>query len=74
MINTLKPRFTFPMHDGGSEHQYTKFKKKAERLGYPTEVIAAQHNGDVFVYKNGEVRPYGESGNQNVGPKTNNSP
>lgn len=62
MINALKPHFTFPMHDGGSEHQYTKFKEKAQRLGYPTKVIAAQRNGNVFIYDNGEIQPYDTSG------------
>lgn len=62
MIEALRPRYTFPMHSGGTEQQYARFKEKAERLDYPTKVIAARRRGDIFLFESGKVLPHGEPG------------
>jgi L-ascorbate metabolism protein UlaG (beta-lactamase superfamily) len=53
-IRALKPRLVLPMHDGGRENQYQRFKEKAARSGLESEIWAATRAGDSFVFKVGQ--------------------
>jgi hypothetical protein len=55
-IRALTPRAVFPMHDGGSEHQYLKFAGKIKALGLDVAVGAAEKMGARFVIKNGSIQ------------------
>jgi L-ascorbate metabolism protein UlaG (beta-lactamase superfamily) len=50
-IETLKPKWTFPMHSGGCEHYYREFADKAAERSLNTRVLCAKKAGDVFLYK-----------------------
>ena len=54
LVQTLKPRFTFPMHDGGMERQYAKFAERVKKAGLPTTVMAAKKQGEVFIVESGK--------------------
>jgi L-ascorbate metabolism protein UlaG (beta-lactamase superfamily) len=56
VVETLRPKYTFPMHDLGREHQYALFADRAKSEGLPTEVIAAAARGDQFILEDGSVR------------------
>ena len=56
VVRTLEPRFTFPMHDLGREHQYARFAARAEQEELPTRVIAAAARGDHFLLSDGRMR------------------
>jgi len=56
VVSELEPRFTFPMHDVGREHQYAQFAARAEQEELPTQVIAAAATGDHFMLSNGRMR------------------
>lgn len=64
MIDTLEPRFTFPMHDGGNEHQYKIFARKATTAGAKTTVCAAEKRGDAFLYADVRIIRLDESAAQ----------
>ena len=55
MIESLKPRFTFPMHNASSFRQYAKFALKSKSKQLPTVVIAAEKHGHLFQYKENKV-------------------
>jgi L-ascorbate metabolism protein UlaG (beta-lactamase superfamily) len=54
-LRTLRPRAVFPMHDGGREHQYSKFAQKIKALGLDVEVGAAEKMGARFLYSKGNL-------------------
>lgn len=54
-IEMLRPAVTFPMHDGGREHQYKIFAQKAEQRKASTRVGVAEKRGDHFFYDNGRL-------------------
>lgn len=56
VVTTLRPMYTFPMHDLGREHQYARFAARAEAEGLPTEVVAAAVRGDHFLFSDGRMR------------------
>ena len=56
VVEKLRPKFTFPMHDIGREHNYKEFADRAEREKLPTKVIAAEKQGDHFFYTNGKMK------------------
>lgn len=55
VIETLRPTYTFPMHDVGREHQYARFAARAPAERLPTEVVAAAARGDRFLFADGQV-------------------
>ena len=55
VVEKLTPTFTFPMHDLDREHQYKKFRDRAEKEGLPTQVICAEKKGDRFFFSNGKM-------------------
>jgi L-ascorbate metabolism protein UlaG (beta-lactamase superfamily) len=57
VVDKLTPTFTFPMHDLGREHQYKKFRDRAEKEKMPTRVICAEKKGDRFFFTNGDMKP-----------------
>ncbi len=56
VIKKLEPKFTFPMHDVGREDNYKKFAERARKEKLPTKVVAAEKQGDRFLYSNGEMK------------------
>lgn len=56
MIKMMNPRFVFPMHDGGSEHQYLKFAQKAVKKGVKTAIITVAKPGDHVFYSKGRIK------------------
>lgn len=48
IIETLKPAYTIPMHDGGNERQYAKFAEKLKKRGLQTIALVAKKQGDIF--------------------------
>jgi len=57
-LRALKPRAIFPMHDGGSERQYSKFAQKIKALGLDVEAGAAEKPGARFLYLNGKLAAF----------------
>jgi len=55
-IERLRPKVTFPMHQGGNEGFYAEFASEARRLGLPTRVQPVQRRGDTYLYAGGMVR------------------
>ncbi len=51
-IEKLRPRATFPMHQGGREHFYKKFAQEATDKGAKTKFYSAEKRGDRFFYQN----------------------
>lgn len=56
VVKKLEPKFTFPMHDIGREHNYKNFAERAKKEKLPTKVIAAEKQGDHFFYSNGQMK------------------
>lgn len=54
-IRTLGPKVTFPMHRGGTEHQYAAFAQEVSSLGLATTVGVAEKPGAFFHYRDGEL-------------------
>jgi L-ascorbate metabolism protein UlaG (beta-lactamase superfamily) len=55
VIEKLKPKVTFAMHDLGREHKYKELEKTVAQNELPTTPIAAEKKGDRFFYRNGGV-------------------
>jgi L-ascorbate metabolism protein UlaG (beta-lactamase superfamily) len=55
VIDKLKPKVTFPMHDLGRELKYKDLEKTVSRDDLPTTPIAAEAQGARFHYRNGGV-------------------
>ncbi len=56
VIEKLKPKFTFPMHDLGREHKYNELEKTIVQNGLSTTAVAAENKGDRFFYRDGGVK------------------
>ncbi len=54
-IRRLAPRVLFPMHHGGTEADYLKFRDAARRKGVTTPMGCASRRGDRFRYRNGRI-------------------
>ena len=54
-IEKLRPKITFPMHQGGGERFYKKFAQEAQQKGAKTEVVCAERQGDRFFYRRGKI-------------------
>jgi len=52
-LEKLKPHATFPMHRGAGERFYKIFAQEAADKGVKTRILAAEKEGDYFIYKNG---------------------
>ncbi len=48
VIEKLKPKVTFPMHDLGREHKYKELEKTVAKDNLPTTAVAAENKGDRF--------------------------
>jgi len=55
-IEKLRPKVTFPMHQGGGERFYKKFAQEAQQKGAETKVICAEKRGDRFFYQDGIIK------------------
>lgn len=53
VIELLKPRFTFPMHEQDGEHRYKRFA--AANADLRTEFVCAESRGQAFLVKKGGV-------------------
>jgi ankyrin repeat protein len=57
-LQTVKPRYMFPMHAGRNEHVYKEFaeyvKEKGEKV--KTEIVCASNRGDKFEYIKGKIK------------------
>lgn len=52
-LEKMKPQAAFPMHQGGGERFYKIFVQEAKDKGVKTRILAAEKEGDYFIYKNG---------------------
>jgi L-ascorbate metabolism protein UlaG (beta-lactamase superfamily) len=57
VIEKLKPKVTFPMHDLGHEYKYKELEKTVAEDDLPTTAVAAEKKGDRFFYRDGAVNP-----------------
>ncbi len=54
-LDRVKPRYMFPMHQGGRERAYRVFAEQARSAGITTEVVCAENRGDHFHYRAGRM-------------------
>lgn len=59
ILDGLRPRAVFPMHDGGQEAAYQEFAADCRREGVPYPVHCPARRGDAFIYRNGKVTSCG---------------
>lgn len=55
-IEKLRPKVTFPMHQGGGERFYKKFAQEARQKGAKTKVYCAEIRGDRFFFQGGKIK------------------
>lgn len=55
-LQTVKPKFMFPMHAGGNEHVYKEFADFVGGKKIKTEIICAENRGDRFKYSQGRIK------------------
>ena len=49
-IAKLRPKITFPMHQGGGERFYEKFAQEAQQKGARTRIVCAKKQGERFFF------------------------
>ncbi|MGB6867150.1 MAG: hypothetical protein WBE11_15800, partial [Candidatus Aminicenantaceae bacterium] len=54
-LQTVKPKYMFPMHAGGNEHVYKEFADFVKGKKIETEIICAENRGDKFEYIKGKI-------------------
>ena len=54
-LQTVKPKYMFPMHAGGNEHVYKEFADFVKGKKIKTEIICAENRGDKFEYIKGRI-------------------
>ena len=54
-LQTVQPKYMFPMHAGGNEHVYKEFADLVKGKKIKTEVICAENRGDKFEYIKGKI-------------------
>jgi ankyrin repeat protein len=55
-LETVQPRYMFPMHAGGSEYVYKEFADFLKGKKVKTEIICAENRGDKFEYIKGRIK------------------
>jgi len=55
-LQTVKPKYMFPMHGGGNEHVYKEFADFVKSKKVKTEIICAKNRGDKFEYIKGRIK------------------
>jgi len=55
-LQTVKPKYMFPMHAGGNEHVYKEFADFVKGEKVKTEIICAENRGDMFGYIKGRIK------------------
>lgn len=55
-IQTVQPKYMFPMHAGGNEHLYKEFADFVKGQKVKTEIICAENRGDKFEYIKGRIK------------------
>jgi ankyrin repeat protein/L-ascorbate metabolism protein UlaG (beta-lactamase superfamily) len=54
-VEKLSPRITIPTHGIDREHVYKKYAEKIARKKYKTQVLAAEHRGDRYIYRDEHI-------------------
>jgi ankyrin repeat protein len=54
-LQTVQPKYMFPMHAGGNEHVYKEFADLVKGKKIKAEVICAENRGDKFEYLKGKI-------------------
>jgi ankyrin repeat protein len=54
-LESVKPRYMFPMHQGGRERAYRLFAEQARSAGITTGMVCAENRGDHFHYRDGRI-------------------
>ncbi len=55
-LQTIKPKYMFPMHAGGNEYVYKEFADFVKGKKVKTEIICAENRGDKFEYIKGRMK------------------
>jgi ankyrin repeat protein len=55
-LQTVKPKYMFPMHGGGNEHVYKEFADYVRGKKLKTQIICAENRGDRFKYSEGRIK------------------
>jgi ankyrin repeat protein len=55
-LETVQPKYMFPMHAGGNEHVYKEFADFVKGKKVRTEIICAENRGNKFEYIKGRIK------------------
>jgi L-ascorbate metabolism protein UlaG (beta-lactamase superfamily) len=55
-LQTVQPKYMFPMHAGGNEYVYKKFADFVKGKKVKSEIICAENRGDKFEYIKGRIK------------------
>lgn len=55
-LQTVQPKYMFPMHAGGNEYVYKEFADFVKGKKVKTEIICAENRGDKFEYIKGKIK------------------
>ena len=58
-LQTVQPKYMFPMHAGGNEYVYKEFADFVKGKRVKSKIICAENRGDKFKFSNGRIKgPY----------------